>query len=187
MAIRRISGRITNKDGQSLGDAKVAADGSGDYRLYVDTNSIGNGAGVIGAFDKDLRHDDMNASNGGVARETNIGTSFTDIYSYTGSGLICSFLFSLEDQDKWYVRLVVDGVDLFNGSTGLYTKDFSDNDVYHAESDKVWAPSFRREGKTFFYEACRPILYETSVAVKIRHEDSSKKFEGGLIILSKVT
>ncbi len=191
MAIRRISGRITNKDGQSLGDAKVAADGNGDYRLYVnDLNSgAGSGTGVPASSTK-MRYDDMNVSNGGIARDSSyVANTWTDVYSYSGSGLLYSFLVTNQSIDKFFYRLVVDSEEIF-GSSGISGADLLGAALYNIVSiEDTFAHGIQIENKPLHWQGPLgyPLKYDTNVTIKVKSTDSGKKFHAGLVVLSKET
>lgn len=146
--------------------------------------------GQVIAWSKKLRYLDMNASNGGVARDTNITNVFTNIFSYTGSGYFSGYNLCLEDKAKWYVRLIVDGEDIYISSAGIYTGDIMAKLVYGWEpGDQFDGPNigFDVNDETLSFQSPigYPIYYQTSISLQVRHEVGGKKFRAGLICLSK--
>jgi hypothetical protein len=139
-----------------------------------------------------LIYDDMNASTGGVARETIITSStWVDVYSYSGTGYIHAFLVNIEDEKKWRIRLVVDGVDIF-GAAGVLTADIHDDDVYDlTNNDKNYTGIGLEAGEhdTIIWQAPNnfPVRFNTSVTVKLKRDtgESNKKFRAGLVTLIK--
>lgn len=164
-------------------------------RLKVDT-IITPGTGTIPSVNKNLRYEDMNATTGGIARTTLVGASFVQVYSYSGSGILISVLCNLENKDKWYVRLVIDGEEIF-GAAGIFTGDLIADDAY--DLDGGGSPLSSNEGRIgvsmeehdrFVWTAPSsfPIRYQSSVKVFIKRSDAStKKFYAGLAVLTKDT
>lgn len=169
--------------------------GNTGNRLNVDT-IITPSPGSVPSVSSKLRYNDMNATTGGVARETLIAGTFTQIYSYTGSGLLLGMVLNLENKDKWYIRLMVDGEEVF-GSAGLFTLDMVDDKVY--DLDDGGSPLSTSEGRLgiSMEEHARfvwtppsgfPIRYTSSIKVYVRRSDgASKKLYAGLAILTKET
>lgn len=165
-------------------------------RLDVNTIVI-PGTGTIPSVGSKLRYVDMNASSGGVARGTLITTAaYTTVFSYTGSGLLFSALINIETKNVWYMRILVDGEDIFP-SPGLSTSDLINDAVY--DLDDAGSPLSPNEGNfgISLEEHDRlvwncpnsfPIRYSTSVEIKLKIiSGASKKFSAGLVILSKET
>lgn len=132
--------------------------------------------------------EDMNASTGGVARETSIGGTWENVYSVTGSGLFFGFLVTLEDEKKWRIRFIVDGNEIF-GANGIKTDDLDDKDIYgynfHNIDDRGYDfhQGISLGEKTVAVQGPLgyPISYESSVVVKlIKDSGGSKKFRAGL-------
>jgi hypothetical protein len=162
-------------------------------RLKVDALSVVTfPTGQVLAWSKKLRYVDMNASNGGVARDTLISTTFTSIFSYTGSGYFVGFNLCLEDKTNWYIRLIVDGEDIFIGSTGIFTGDLTGKNIYGWETgDAFDGPNIGWDAndETILYQSPigYPIRFDTSITLQVKHQSASKKFRAGLLCLSKET
>ncbi len=161
--------------------------------------AIGSYGKVIkdSSFSSKLRYVDMNASSGGVARDTVVSdASWVDIFSYAGSGLFLSFLANLETGADWSIRLLIDGTEEIFGSSGLNLNDVAGDGLYDldpsgknttelAETIGFFLGSHDR----FVYGSRLPIGYTTSVAVKVKRNSgaATKKFKAGLAILTKET
>jgi len=162
-----------------------------------------NNVGVIGdrlkitsVLTNNIFYDDMNVSNGGVARETAIGGTFTQIYERLGSGSLLGFLLNLETiadagANSWKIRLQVDGVELF-GITGIDLADFLGVTVYNFTSDPTknaewFGISFKDSEFRWRGPLDQPVSYFTSIRVFIQKDGSSKNFNAGLVNLSKET
>lgn len=145
--------------------------------------------GPVPALSANLRYEDMNPSVGGVARDTSIGGSFTDIYSVTGAGLFFGFLLTCENMfDDWLVRLIIDGSEIFD-SSGISTKDIEKSDLYGydkgGDDDMAKHIGFTINDDTLRFEGPMdyPIAYTSSVVIKIKYNKSgSKKFKAGLAL-----
>jgi len=179
------SSPVTITGGNEAFQADVIEDGT-EKRLLVDSKG---GLPIITG----ISYDDMNATSGGVARGTTINTTFTRLYSYSGSGIFFGFLATLEKLDDdnpgkaYRIRLVIDGVEVF-GPNGFIHTDFINPDLYGFLSDPVnpfLGISFR--GNTI--RAAMPngaiIPYSSSVEVYVRKLSDFKAFRAGLIALSK--
>lgn len=156
------------------------------------TASVTFPTGQVIAWNKKLRYLDMNASNGGVARDTQISTSFTNIFSYTGSGYFVGFNLCLEDKANWYMRLIVDGEDILLGNTGISTNNLMTKTIYGWEpGDNFDGPNigFDVNDETIVYQSPigYPIRYDSSISLQVKHATTAKKFRAGLICLSKET
>ena len=144
--------------------------------------------GPVPALNPNLTFEDLNPSVGGVNRGTNIGSSFTDVYSVTGQGLFFGFLLTLENmEDEWFIRLLVDENEIFGGA-GISTKDLEKNDRYGydkgGDDDGPFMLGFDIHDKTVRWQSIMnyPIAYASSVEIKIRYKSSSKKFKAGLAV-----
>lgn len=142
--------------------------------------------GPVPALKPNLIYEDLGPSVGGVSRDTNIGTSFTNVYSVNGAGLFFGFLLTLENmEDDWFIRLIIDGNEIF-GSSGISTKDLEKNDRYGydkgGDDDGPFMLGFDIHDKTVRWQGIMdyPIAYESTVEIKIRYKSSSKKFKAGL-------
>lgn len=135
-----------------------------------------------------LRWEDMGTGTGGVGRDTSIGGSFTTVYSVNGSGIFLGFLLSLEDMNKWFIRLRIDGTDIFNGSAGLSMGDFDNSNLYEYKEFQKESPGlhlgFSYSDQVFRYEPRSnvPRAYASSIVVQARYTNGSKKFRAGLAL-----
>jgi hypothetical protein len=172
---------------------KGATDGTeignvGD-RLKVDSVVTGGAPGTVPTLTSDLRYDDMNVANGGIARDTTVGNTYVTAYEYTGSGLLLGYLITLEAaSDEWSLKLSVDGNIIYELSTGDlesavlygYVSGGADSMSRHlgfAVHDKT----IRWQGPSDF-----PLIYNTSIKVEIKYiKGGSKKFRAGLVSLTK--
>lgn len=174
--------------------AKITSDTDGSKeRLHVDARISGGTIGAVPTIDKRLRYDDFNVANGGVARNTSIGTTFTRVYNYSGSGLFFGFLLTLEDvTNGWFMRFVVDGQEIF-GSSGISFADLYSDQIYNYKENSNYYIKHMGimmfSSSTFRWEApCDfPIGFESSIAVWIRKTGGNKFFRAGLSSLVKVS
>lgn len=149
-------------------------------------NVLGN------TWNKTLRYVDMNASSGGVARGTSITTTWQDIFSYSGSGYVAGWIVNTEIFTDWKIRFLVDGQEIFD-SNGLLFADVTNDAIYDLDDVTDVTQAFLGVSKgshdrlVFSAPLNRPMLYKTSVEVKLARVSGSKKFQAGLIILSKET
>jgi hypothetical protein len=191
-----IGGGLSGSDDGSL----VIVDSSGNPvtvtggKLDVNATVSAIVVGATNAYSNKLRYLDMNVSNGGVARNTDITNStWVDVYNYTGSGLIVGFVLNLELKNDWLIRLVVDGNEIFD-STGLSTSDLNTTsiyDLYKGDIEDVSLGPWMHGGTAFSWRGPLgiPLAYTASVVLKIKRAAgvSTKKFQAGLIILTKET
>lgn len=180
------------------GDINSILDSSGIRRLAADAQvTIVPSTGTVPSVDKKLRYVDMNTSSGGVARGSSITSSaYTTVFSYSGTGLLFSLLLNLEVKNNWDIRLIIDGEDIFP-SPGISTTDLTSDSVY--DLDDAGSPLSTNEGNfglsleehdRFVWNCPNsfPIRYASSVKVQVKViSGASKKFNAGLIILSKET
>lgn len=136
-----------------------------------------------------LHYIDLNASVGGINREALISTTFVNLYSYTGSGGLHSFLLTLEDSKNAYVRIVVDGTHypLF-GTTGLFLDDCDKGNLYdmHDLSERGLTPlDLTYHDDTIILKTDYPIGFNTSITIQARRVADSKKFRAGFIRIIK--
>jgi hypothetical protein len=136
----------------------------------------------------------MNPSNGGIARDTNVGSSWTNVYSKSGiSGLLAGFLVTLEDaDDDWEVRLIVDGNEIFTAS-GIIVEDLHDSDKYNyrcdggEDSSDCWNFHLGLAYQGDDTVRWKPpnstwMRYESSIEVKVRKLGDKDRFEAGLLV-----
>lgn len=153
------------------------------------TNTLVNfPTGQVIAWNKFIKWFDMNATYGGVARDTVIGTTFTNIFSFTGSGYLVGFNLTLEDKLKWYFSLVIDGENVFD-TNGISTDDLGSKVIYGWEpadiNDQQNTGFFFRDETIRFESPLHAIRFETSIVIKIKHFVGGKKFRAGLICLQR--
>ena len=151
-----------------------------------------NVTSTVPSWSKNLRYIDMNAGTGGIARLTSIATSatWTNIYSYSGSGFLAGLLLNIETFTGWEFRLLVDGQVVFDltdsdisGDTGYDLDDIGDFNQSYLGISKGSHDRF-----LFHSPMNSPIYYGSSVVVQIRRPTAgAKKFQAGIIILSKET
>ena len=151
--------------------------------------------GPIPSVSASLIYEDMNVSTGGVARDTNIGSTFTTIYDHSGSGLMFGFNLSLEDPDEqWYLRLIIDGNDIFIGSSGIYLPDMYEHTIYSlsidASNDNVMPfcgllilngsdGNIRWTAPNGY-----PVSFTSSIEIQVRKEGDTDAFYAGLVCRS---
>ena len=163
-----------------------------EERLHVSAKQSGGSPGTIPSCTNNLSYDDMNASTGGVARGTNISTSFVTVYEYTGSGLFYGFRVSLQafTAENWHIRLIVDGVDIFD-SDGILSDDIVNTDIYGCISGKGEysdnSIGIAVRGFVFAYHSPFPMVYDSSIELQIKKHGGDKDFNAGLVCLSKET
>jgi len=169
----------------------------GDSLKVTHTDTPGGGSGGPPAYSKKLRYRDMNAGTGGVARDTAIGSTFTDIFSRSGSGLVIGFLATLEKlggPDEWFIRLVIDSEDIF-GASGISTEDMRKKMIYgyfkgaSAHDDHGFMGLNIEDKDTFRWNGPLdyPITYLTSFVVKVKIASGTGKFLAGLASLTEET
>lgn len=157
-------------------------------RLKVDTLPSSN-TSTVPSWSKKLRYDDMNASTGGVARGTSIATSanWTTVYSYSGSGFLAGWILNMETFTGWEFQMVVDGEVLFQ----MIDTDITGDTIYDFDdfADDMLGITKGSHDRLIYHPPMNsPIYYATSVQIKIRRPTAgAKKFQAGLIILSKET
>ena len=160
-------------------------------RLKVDMQ-LSSQTSTVPSWSKNLRYIDMNASSGGIARSTSIAASatWTTIYSYSGSGFVAGLIINVETFAGWEFRLLIDGEVIFDmldsditGDTVYDFDDFTDVNQAYLGISKGSHDRF-----LFHSPMNSPIYYSSSVQVQIRRPTAAaKKFQSGLMILSKET
>lgn len=145
--------------------------------------------GPVPALAPSLTYEDLNVANGGVARDTNIGTSYTVVYSKTTSGLFFGFNCGLETPDTWWFRLTIDSNEIFMGTTGIYTSDMEGGNLYGIDkaggNTRPYVLGFSREQNAIRWNppSGYPISFTTNVTIRVKN-DTSKKFRGGFAVRS---
>lgn len=164
--------------------------GNVNDRLKVDSQ-VTFTSGQVVSWSKYLKYYDMNASSGGVARETLIATTFTNLFSYTGSGLFIGFRLTMEDKNNFLIRLIIDGEDVFIGSTGIDLTDVSGKNLYGWEwadvaDDASIGMDANDETFSFTSPLSYPIGFSSSAVIQAKHRSGSKKFRAGLVALQRI-
>lgn len=154
----------------------------------MDVEDPGGSNFITGQF----RFDDMNASNGGIARETTGLTSWTDVYEYEGSGKMFGFRITLGDPQKWSIRLLIDGVDCFIDSTNGLSIDDIKNEydfINYIPNGSESGINLGMDGDSISWSAPSmfPITFNSSVTIKIKSTDGGKKFLAGLVSILKTS
>lgn len=181
-------------------DTRISSvDDAGKERLCVDSQVTSVPGGISTWDGSKLNYEDMNASTGGVARGTTVtNAAWTKVYEYSGSGAVPYWQLSLEDHNRWRIRFVVDGHEIF-GSAGISTVDMEDGNIYEMnfDSDDQFAPLFAginfgigRSNLVFWGSPHNlPVHFDSTVQVYVRRAagTSSTRFRAGLMIIHKDT
>ncbi len=173
--------------------ADVGTKLGGEKGLHVISDVNVNTIGAVPSINNALRFYDMNATNGGVARNTNIGNAFTSIYDKDGSGLLFGFIVTVDTASEatWYIRLMVDSVDIF-GTAGISFLDMKGITLYNldasAKSNRatLMYNSINFDNNTFMFNcpANFPIRYSTNITIQLRKQGATKPFRAGLVTVS---
>lgn len=158
--------------------------------LAVDATTAAGGSASIPSFSNTLRYEDMNVANGGVARNTNISSTLTNVFSYSGSGLVIGFEVFLEKiLEGWTIQLLIDGVNVFS-SAGLLVVEYVST-PFDLSEDRIRYPllGFHTKGEHFRFQSPMhyPIRYTSSVVVKAKKTGTTQSFRAGFIVLTKDT
>jgi len=158
-----------------------AADVTDENRLKVDA--------IIPpqSYVSDLKFEEMNASTGGISRNSILPSSFTNIYSYSGSGLFFGFHANFEDEDKTWVSVSVDGEQILLGVNGIKLGDLKDNNILDIQDIGTYTDFC---GLAMHHKSLRicfkvPMRFESSVVIQARHEDGNKRFRAGIANILK--
>lgn len=162
-------------------------------RLKVQATVTGNSS--ASSYSNKLRYEDMNATTGGVARDTAISVGpAVKVYEYSGSGLFLGFLISLEnyENDGYRIRLVVDTTNEILGPTGISTLTITNKDLYmwekKAYADQVtpFILGIHPAEKGIRFQTPLPIAYSSKIEIYVEKiSGGSKKFQAGLAVLTK--
>ncbi len=157
-------------------------------RFITDVNAtvVGGSPGPA-IFSKKLRYEDMNVSNGGVARDTAVGVTFEDMFSYSGSGILLGFMIHCQTLQDWTFKLTVDGDDIF-GSNDLIMADFINTGIYgFGDLDPPWN-GMSRSSNIFQYMSATNvgIAYATNITIQAKNP-GGKQFKAGWVCLTKET
>lgn len=161
-------------------------------------NSGAGDSGELSTWNDNLVYEDFDSSVGDLDRDDTVSSTFDTVYEYTGSGIMAGFVLTLEAMNEsdpskaWYIRLIIDGNDIFFGSAGACSSDFTDQGIYNYDlaggrTSPVVGIEFN--DSTMYYTApdSKGIAYKTSVEIQIRKASSDKKFLAGYMALSKET
>lgn len=175
------------EDKTCIANVEEKDNGKKGLHVIADIDSIGTSVSIT--VDSNLRYKDMNVSTGGVARDTNIGGTWTTIFEEDNAeGLLFGFVVTLESiPNNWFIRLVVDGEEVF-GPDGIDLEDLEDTDIHGFENstDDVPFLGFQFYNKTFRWRTPPKfgMTYNSSVEILARRTGGSKKFKGGLVAIS---
>lgn len=200
------STKITGSDsgGEETNFLDVTSDGAAKAQLQVGSQVIGNTgdrlkvdtilSGGIDITNK-IRYDDMNASTGGVARETAITNSWTTVYSYTGVGKLIGFQLMLESvPTDWYIQVILDSsVEVFMGSTGIFTTDMFTTNIYDISPGGAFTGNVLgftltdHDGIVWVPPVSSGIIpFASKVEIKVKRAVAgTKKFRAGFVTLIK--
>ena len=178
-----VKGDNGTADGQ-----RIAAIGT---RLAVDAQ-ISSVNVPSGNYWRKVCYCDMNVTTGGVARGTAISTSFTNVFSYYGTGRVIGFLLNLETFTTWTIRFTIDGTEVFNGSSGITSDDLASDTIYDVDDANDVNQAFIGLSKgshdrlIWSSPLNIPYKFSSSVVLSIRRTSGgSKKFQAGLMIIEK--
>lgn len=173
---------------ESTGTRAEVINEDGRNRLAV---TLSGGASGVGpnVISNTLRNDIMDVSNGGIARDTTVSSSWATTYNYSGSGVFYGFAITVEEINKeWNISLLIDSTEIFS-SDGLVTKYLHDNDYLNFDNNgtNYLSLGFSIHENTLYYTVPKGlgIRYNSSIAIRIKKTDGSKKYKYGLIVLSK--
>ena len=166
----------------------------GKNRLAVDTYISQISPSGMATINSKLRFDDMNVANNGVARGTTItSASWRQVYAYIGKSITHGWILNLETKDHWLVRFVCDDEEIFS-SSGMLLEDIYIDGAWDLDNP---ASDYSYSGVGVFYGIHDKLIYNgpnnlgltclSSVRIFVRREtgDSNKKFNAGLITISK--
>lgn len=172
---------VGNTNGTTIGN-------TGD-RLKVDAQ-FSSVTTTVPSWSSNLKYIDMNASNGGVARNTSISTTYTNVFNYSGSGFLAGFIINLESFNEWTIKLAIDGVT----SMEILTSDLTSDTIYDMDDvtdvNQVYLGLSKGSHDRFVFHAPlnSPIRYNYSITISVKKSGGAgKKFQAGIIILSKET
>jgi hypothetical protein len=144
----------------------------------------------VPSWSKKLRYVDMNVASGGVARDTAITTTYTTIFNYSGSGYVAGFLVNVETFTTWTFKFTLDSEVIFEMTAEEITTDklYDLDDVGDFGQAYIGLSKGSHDRLVFHGPGGSPIYYESSVKVEIkRTSGATKKFQSGLMVLSKET
>lgn len=159
-------------------------------RLKTETSISSLSSGIMPTLSNNLRYDDMNVSNGGVARNTSITTAaYVTLHTYSGSGLLFGFTITFEGNliggDPFYIKFIVDSITVFEINTA--DLDVAIWALEDPNDDRFLGISMVGD-KTFRFNVPEnlSIKYNSNVTIQAKKvSGSSKQFRGGLVTLTK--
>lgn len=187
----RVTDNRTMLAGVDGGDVEVL-----NGRLKTDVPPITVISTAFPSWSSKLRYEDMNASNGGVARGTSISPpNWVQLYNYSGSGYLSSFLLNLETRDEWAFRVVIDDEELFSPA-GILSADMNGNSLYDLgdgsktlnELESSIGLMFGNHDRIIFMgPSGYPLRFSSSIKLYLARVTGSlaKKFRAGLIVIQK--
>ena len=162
-----------------------------ENRLLVDSNisdvTVDSG---VPSVSSNYVAEDINASTGGVARSTNISISaWIDVYSYSGSGKVYSWLLTLQNcASQWLIRFIVDGNEIF-GSSGMLSDDVFSSNVYDLTRthSRGGIAGITGHNNIFQFTGANdyPMKFDSSVVIKLKRVATEKAFVAGLMGITK--
>lgn len=178
---------VKGVDGSEDG-AKITATIDGSKKRLDVSAQFSSLTTTVPSWSKKLRYDDMNATTGGVARGTNIsGANFTTLYSYSGTGFLAGIIINVETFADWTFQLEVDGEVIFT----FLASDLTGDSLYDVDDISDFNKAFLGVSKgahdTFVWHPPlnAPMYYGSTVVVKLKKAGGAKKFQAGLVVLSK--
>jgi hypothetical protein len=161
--------------------------GNNGDRLKVDA-AFTSATTTVPSWSKKLRYEEMTTLSRGTSIATS--TTWTTIYSYTGSGFLAGFLVNVETFSGWEFRFLVDGDTIFSLADTDITGDaiFDLDDITDVNQSSLGLSKSSHDRLVFHAPLSSPIYFGTSVTVQIRRPTAgAKKFQAGLVVLSKET
>ena len=111
--------------------------------------------------------------------DISFGTSFTQIYSYSGTGKLANFLMRF-NTDDCNVKLTVDGNQVFDINLDAYEKLL---DMDH-NLNNSWLNMNHGDKSISFRPNC-PIQYTSSVLIEVKSDKKTKKVYDYIVCLTK--
>lgn len=173
---------VSNKTHSFLqGGTTGALIGNTNDRLRVETDVLSTNTKFL--------YEDMNATTGGVARDTAITTAYTTIYNRNGSGYLFGFTVTLEGNlvggDPWTIKLVVDSVTLFELTSLDFDAAFWALDT---STPAIYLGLEILNSKTIRFRGPQnlAIKYASNITIQAKKTTgASKRFRAGLVSLTR--
>ena len=185
--------KILGADGTEMMDV---VDTSSGKRAKVEIIYSPDGL-IIPTLGNQLLYEDMNVTNGGVARGTTIGNAWTTIYEKTSltDGIFMGFLVTVENiHQDWHIRLLIDGQEVFGDATdGISFEDLQDDQIYGFDINPnnnvpefvgflIRNNSLRWEGPNDLPIRIDGTVGSVEILIKKAPGGGNKKFRAGLAI-----